>query len=458
METPDFTTLNKSHTIKRKEKTEKAYGTIDSFCFCSKSLKNYTNYLIKQCFRISRKLKDGIALEDWEDVLLNDINRAIEEYNNARQEKNPDREIRLTEPIDANHYFIADAFFLSWHLKTTEIYKKQPSSTSAQACIQTVCREWKIFYKNIKEYFKNPKKFTGMPKPPGYLDKEEGRFWLTFTEASFSVDKDGFIKLPKKMPNLKIKALVDDIQQVRILVTKTAIKVHLLYRVEVPKFNNKKNILGIDLGVNNLAAVAFSNKTNPWIINGKPLKAINQFFNKEKARLQEAAKVLNGRNKTNRMAKLVEKRNNKVKDYLHKASRKVIELAVKNNIGTIVIGHNKNQKQGSGMGKRNNQSFASIPFYIFIQMIEYKARLAGIRVVAVEESYTSGTSYLDKELPVKESYNKKRRKTRGLFISNTGEKINADVNAAYQIIKKFDESRFKRRVKHNEPVNIIQVT
>nr|MCR5475490.1 IS200/IS605 family accessory protein TnpB-related protein [Lachnospiraceae bacterium] len=135
------------------------------------------------------------------------------------------------------------------------------------------------------------------------------------------------------------------------------------------------------------------------------------------------------------MERLTEKRNNKVKDYLHKASRKIIVHAKMNNVIHIVIGNNRGWKQKVELGKRTNQTFVSIPYRMLIDMICYKAQLAGIRVSVVKESYTSGTSYLDGEIPEKGFYDASRRVKRGMFKSNKGILINADVNAAYQIIK-----------------------
>jgi len=132
---------------------------------------------------------------------------------------------------------------------------------------------------------------------------------------------------------------------------------------------------------------------------------------------------------------------------MHKASRKVIELAKDAGIGTIIIGNNTGWKQKISMGKRTNQTFVSIPYHILIDMITYKAAMVGIKVNVVRESYTSGTSYLDGEYPDKVSYDNTRRIKRGLFRSNDGTLINADVNAAYQIIKTTgrNDIRIKRR-------------
>ena len=121
---------------------------------------------------------------------------------------------------------------------------------------------------------------------------------------------------------------------------------------------------------------------------------------------------------------------------MHCASKYVIDYCINNNIGTVVIGKNDKWKQECSMSKFNNQNFIQIPYEQFIKKLQYKAEEVGIDVIANEEGYTSGTSFLDNELPIKENYNKERRVHRGLFISNDGIKINADVNAAYQIMRK----------------------
>jgi putative transposase len=136
------------------------------------------------------------------------------------------------------------------------------------------------------------------------------------------------------------------------------------------------------------------------------------------------------------MDRLTCARNHKIDDYMHKASKFLIDYAITNNFNTIVIGNNKEWKQKASMSKIVNQSFVGIPHMRFIEMIQYKAQNVGLTVILTEESYTSGTSFLDNEMPVKANYNKSRRVNRGLFVSNNGTKINADVNGAYQIMKK----------------------
>lgn len=440
--------LSETHRIKCNSKNKSLFEKIDSYCYVSKNLRNHTNYIIKQCSRISRKLKEGEIIDSWEKGFIYKINCAIYKYNHTGKEKH-------TKYIDNNNGFIADSFFLSWYLKTFDVYKEMPSATSAQVCIQMICKDWKAFYQGMKKWKSAPDSMLGKPKPPSYYDKKTGRNWIVLTYQNIEVDDKGNIKLPKAFKGIRIKARhKDNIKQVRIITNGIAIKVQVLYEVADSMPSAGSFIMGIDLNVNNLTAIAFSNMSSPVIIDGRPLKANNQWYNKEKARLQELAKTLNIRHNTKRMGRLTERRNNKVKDYLHKVSRMVVNLAIQNDVGTIVIGNNQGWKQNSDMGKKTNQVFVGIPYLMLIKMIHYKADLVGITVKVVNEAYTSGTSYLDGEKPTEYYYNKSRRKTRGCFKSNTGEIINADVNGAYQIIKKYREVI---PIKHQEKVERLKV-
>ena len=201
---------------------------------------------------------------------------------------------------------------------------------------------------------------------------------------------------------------------------------------EAPKLENS-NYAAIDLGLNNLATVA-TNVSKPFIINGRPLKSINQRWNKRKARLQ--SKLKKGVYKSKQIQTITNKRNRRVKNYLHQASKALINELRRLSISKVVIGCNKEWKQNISLGRRNNQNFVQIPHARFIEMVTYKAALAGIEIVIAEESYTSKCSFLDDE-PIEkhEEYAGKRIK-RGLFKSKTGKLINADINAAYNIMRK----------------------
>ena len=171
-------------------------------------------------------------------------------------------------------------------------------------------------------------------------------------------------------------------------------------------------------------------------MNGKPIKAINQYYYKTNAKYQSIGKRVNSVETTKRLARLSDKRRRKIDDYFHKVTKIVIDKAVENDICKIIVGKNTNWKANCKLGKTSNQNFMSIPYTRLLKMLEYKGRLQGIEVIQVEERYTSGTSYVDGEQPIKENYNKKRRVKRGLFKTKEGITINADVNGAYQIMKK----------------------
>lgn len=191
--------------------------------------------------------------------------------------------------------------------------------------------------------------------------------------------------------------------------------------------------LSIDLGLDNLATSFDPQHNRCFVINGRPLKSMNQFFNKRRAFLMS---LIGSRGMSRRIGRLTLKRNCKVHDYMHKASRFIVNYCKDNHIGNIVIGNNKDWKQNCNMGKVNNQNFVSIPFEKLISMIQYKCEEVGIKVIVTEESYTSKTDhYSDEAMCHHENYMGKRIK-RGLFRSSSGKLINADLNGAIGILRK----------------------
>ncbi|MCR5747216.1 MAG: transposase [Lachnospiraceae bacterium] len=420
--------LTEEHSITY-ESQKDLFREIDHYCYLSKNLSNAVNYLVKQCYRIHRKLKLGEIPDSWEKGIIYHVNRALHQYNLSRSES---KQLRY---IDENNGFIADAYFLSYYMKKWDVYREMPYATCSQICIQEKCREWKSYFRSIREYRKHPDKYLGCPRTPGYLDPEHGRGRIVITSQNFSIDETGDVRMPGFLSGLHIKARHRNVRQIRIQTGYGLLRIQLMYEQKEAAPINSPNVMGIDIGVSNLMAVSFSSDSAPVIINGRPLKSINQFYNKRKAFLQETAKRSNDRNNTHAMDRLTKRRNQKIRDYLHKASRKIIDLAQAENVGLIVIGNNTGWKQKVTLGKTTNQNFVSIPYHILIDMIRYKATLAGIKVKVTRESYTSGTSYLDGEYPDDLHYDRSRRVNRGLFKSNTGLFINADVNAAYQIMK-----------------------
>ena len=192
--------------------------------------------------------------------------------------------------------------------------------------------------------------------------------------------------------------------------------------------------MGIDLGVDNLYTCTINDDLTPIIFSGKPLKSIIQFYAKRIGKYQSKLKIKQFNSR--RLSILWNRRYYRIEDYLHKVSRRIVDLAKLEDIHTIIIGKNANWKQKSNLNKKINQMFQQIPFSKLIDLIIYKAELLGINVIVYNESYTSGTSFLDHEIPNKQNYNKSRRITRGLFKATNGKLINSDINGSLQIIHK----------------------
>lgn len=321
-------------------------------------------------------------------------------------------------------------------------YRNMPTAQSAQQILRLLDSIWKSFFNSIKDWSKNKDKYSGKPKFPKYKRKD-GKMVLIVTNQQVRQEGD-LLYFPNSFCGFTIKPRCvtldnfEKINQVRIVPKGQSFCLEVVYSISIESELRSDNgrYMSIDLGLDNLATVVTNTGLNPIIVNGKGLKSNNQYYNKKKARYQSVAKQMNNQYYTNRLYRLTQKRNLKIEDYLHKASRYIIDFALEHQINTIVIGSNKNWKQSGSLGKVTNQVFVSIPHQKLIDKICYKAQLCGIQVILTEESYTSGTSFLDGELPQKEFYNKKRRVKRGLFVSNKGVKINADVNAAFQIMKK----------------------
>ena len=209
---------------------------------------------------------------------------------------------------------------------------------------------------------------------------------------------------------------MDALQQVKIIWdnSKKCWYLIIIYKVEEQSLTkNFHNIMAIDLGLDNLCAITFKDSKEQFLINGKPLKSKNSYYNKKIARLTSVAMKQTGSSKfkrTKRILNLQKKRNNYIKDYLHKVSRLVINLALKHKCHTIVIGDIKGIKQGSSI-----KGFVQIPIQRLVEQIKYKAKLVGVEVKLQKEYYTSGVSAYDLEPITKQYYNKNRRIKRGLF-------------------------------------------
>lgn len=375
------------------------FEMLKDFCFKSKNLYNSANYQIRQKF-----INENIYLNYY------DMNK-------------------LMKTLIPEEGFVND-------------YKEMPTAQSAQQCLRLLDKNWKSFFKSIKEWGKNKEKYQGMPKLPKYKKKSSMNI-LILTNFNCKI-KEGKIKFPKVFNGFELNTKVSNLQQVRIIPRNDYFIIEVVYNKEVKnlKEDNGKYV-SIDLGVNNLMALTNNCHKEFQLINGRKLKSINQYYNKKNSYYKEIAKRMNNLDNTHRLDCLTTKRNNLITDLIHKASKKVIEYTLNCGANTIIMGLNKEWKQNCDMSKTSNQNFVQIPFSELINKITYKAEEQGIKVILVEESYTSGTSFLDNEAPIKEFYNKARRKFRGLFISNEGKRINSDINGSLQILKKEFPNAFK---------------
>lgn len=363
------------------------WKSCDELCFMSKNIYNYANYIQRQNFINGEKI---IKSSDMQKLL-----------------------------------------------KTHETFIAL-GSNSAQQTLQLLDKVWKSFFMSIKDYRKNPSKYLGEPKHPKYKDKN-GRYICILTNLQSQI-KDGYLYFafkPLKSYNNTFKTKIKDKHmQTRIIPKGSCYVLEIVYEIEVPDITiESKNIAGIDLGLNNFATLTNNVGALPIIINGKGIKSYNQYWNKQVAKLYSDLKKRHNKNWSNKLARLTQKRNNKIEYFLHCASKYVIDYCLGIGCDTIVIGYNQEWKQNSDIGV-NNQKFVQIPYYSFINKLKYKCENKEIKFIQTEESYTSGTSFLDDELPIKDNYNKSRRIYRGLFKSNKEILINADVNGSYQIIKK----------------------
>ena len=372
--------INKNHPM---------YSACDNLCFLAKNMYNLCNYTIRQEFCETKQVKT-----------YGDLNK---------------------------------------ELKHTEAFMEL-GSNAAQMVTKALCKSWKSFLIAVKDYTIHPEKYFAKPKIPAYK-KKDGRFICTLTNVQTKV-KDGYLyfafKRMKEYNNLIRTKVIGHHLATRIIPKGNCYIIEIVYKNEKKCNDNwdRNRIASIDLGVNNFVTMVNNIGESSIVINGKGIKSYNQYWNKKISNLRSIAKTVNGSDWTKQMQNLTNKRYFKMEYFMHCASRLIVNYCVEHNIGTLVIGKNDGWKQKSDMSKIVNQSFTQIPYENFIQKLEYKCVETGIVLVKTEEAYTSGTSFLDDELPIKENYNKSRRVYRGLFKSNNGEYINADVNGAFQIMRK----------------------
>jgi putative transposase len=343
------------------------------------------------------------------------------------------------------------------NMKDDENYIDIGNARIARGVLRTLDGNWKGFFATIKDWTKNKSKYNGKPNLPNYLNKK-GKFNAIFTDGSFRFKNDKLKLSTLKDLEIQTKLTAEEIIEINIRPLKTGkYKASISYNKQEQQLKKDNgNYCSIDLGVNNLMTLT-SNKQGlrPLLINGRPLKSINQYYNKKLSLLKQQLpfqdkslgnswylnkktgdKVLRQINSSKKINLLTEKREFKINDYLHKASHFLINWCLNNELNTIIIGYNQGWKGEVNLGKRVNQNFVNIPYYKLINMIIYKAKLNGLSVKLTDEAYTSKCSSLDFETIEKHEQYKGTRICRGLYINSEGKLINADVNGSLNILRK----------------------
>ena len=374
--------LVEKHIIKPKHKY---YDELDNLCWLSKNLYNSTLYNVRQYYFENKKL-----------LKYQVINKIYVDTNN-------------------------------------EDYRALPSKV-AKHTQMLVEHNFKLFFGLLK--LKAKGKYNKPVKIPKYLNKKTGRQVVHYEKGAISFKEQGHIKLSKTNIKIKTNLTKDKVQFVRLVPKNNHIIIEIGYNVIEKEIIQNNNILAIDIGVNNIASCVTTNGEK-FLINGKPLKYINHNYNKRITDIQSKLKITHNKNKSRYKSNITNKRNNKINDYLHKITTYIVNQAVSNHIGTIVVGYNKEWKQDTNIGSINNQNFVNIPFYKFISMLDYKCKLKGIIFKRITEEYTSKCSFVDDEEIAKHTTYAGRRINRELFKTKKGIIINADVNGAYNILKKY---------------------
>ena len=378
-----------------------------------------------------------------------------EDYKNLRELSHIAKNLTNEAIYNVRQSYFNEGKYLNYEknyalLKNSENYKSL-NSNMAQQILKEVDSMFQSFFGLIKLAEKGRYSFKDI-KLPYYLPKDSfttlvigfvrfngNQLTIPYSQSYKKGHKGITINLPPKLAGKKVK-------EIRIIPKSKArfFEIQYCYEAEEIQSNLDENhVLAVDLGVDNLAACVTS-KGKSFIIDGKRLKSINQWFNKENARLQCIKdKQKFGKKSTNKQQTIRRNRNNKVNDYMNKSARMIINYCLNNDIGTLVCGYNKTFQRNSDIGKKNNQNFVNIPFGKLREKFRYLCKLYGIKYIEQEESYTSKASFFDEDIipvynqdtPQTYTFSGKRIK-RGLYQCANGKTLNADINGALNILKK----------------------
>ena len=345
-------------------------------------------------------------------------------------------------------------------LKGTDVFNELHDLIKAepQEVLKHVYQDITSFKQAVKSYSNNPEKFKSKPKLPNYKHKIDGRSSLEFIYGMFYIQNsqihinslDIHIDVPKYLKGMTSKKRTHgiinidkeesplELINIRIVPTNGEYNIELIYtkQIEIQDTIKITNAASIDLGINNLITLTTTlPNTQPLLISGRYLKSYNKNFNKKLAFYKSQAKKCQNVHITHRINSLYKNRSHYFNTNMHQIASFIIKYLTQNKINLLVVGYNQQWKQNSKLSKKTNQTFIQIPYNKLISILQYKCAENNIIFKQVNEAYTSGTSFLDSEPPSQENYNKSRRVHRGLFKTNQGILINADVNASYQILR-----------------------
>ena len=444
------------------KKGHKLYPYFANLCSNGKNLYNTTNFYIRQVYTALIQDKEWQPLQQEVMATIFDNIDKMNENQRKCWEKKMKKEMAKPEggrkEIKVNLFDLPtkeESFlgynFLDCLFKTIKQkdYCSLPGQINQQV-IRNVIQNWQSFFESLRDYKLNPEKYKGRPKIPGYLPKDRQKE-ITLSNQICKMVDGKYLRFPKTKSRLNIGKLAGNsgkFQQVRVVPKYRHYVVEIIYLLGEKKEVNAKleRRMGIDLGLNNIATIVTNTGLTPVLFKGGRIKSINQWYNKLRAYYY--AVLRNGKNTnigtyhSKRLLKLDSKRNNQIKDLFHKISCNIIKMAKENEIDTIIIGKNAGWKQEVKLGKRNNQNFVQVPHSMLIKLLTYKAQAESISVMITEESYTSKASFLDEDFiptykvgDVQQVFSGKRI-YRGLYLSHNYIMINADVNAALNIVRK----------------------
>lgn len=404
-------------------KEYKSYKEIDDLAFKSKNLYNVCNYIIRQNYFNYVKLS-GVT-----DVVAADYNF------NFKPEHVYDL-ITLSGGCTDKKYISYGYIDKMLNRSNQSDYRSLPNKVSKQTLIQ-VDKVWMSFFQANKDYKVNPSKYKGVPRIPAYKDKTKGRNLLKYELNAISRKslKQGIIKLSQTSIEIPFINSGNTLKEVRIVKNNLSYTIEVVYDIKIQELKQKNDrLLGVDLGIKNTMTVVNTFNERPIIYNGGPIKSINQFYNSELAKMK--SELPKGVKSSQKIKRFIDTRNDKINYEFHKISKNFVEYCALHNVSTVVIGYNKEWKQDVNLGSKTNQNFVCIPFLKLINQIRYKLLKIGIELILKNESYTSKCSFLDDEAICKHETYLGKRVGRGKFRCSDGFIINADVNGAFNILRK----------------------